>query len=77
MYPRRRIPAVSRRLAVTSSAIAAVRANGHDLEIQFVSGKWYRYRGAALHLAPLMASASKGTYFNAEIKDNYTAIGPY
>jgi hypothetical protein len=61
-------------IRVNSSAIHAV---GYDAEsgrmtIRFTSGKVYDFCGVPQHVyASLMSAASKGTYFNAYIKDRY------
>ncbi len=59
---------------VSSSSLVAV---GYDparreLEIEFVSGRVYRYFGvpAQAHQA-LMRARSKGRHFNARIRDRY------
>jgi hypothetical protein len=63
-----------RRERVSSSSITSV---GYDadiktLEVEFVSGRVYRYRGVEeeVHEAFLRAS-SKGKFFNEHIKDAY------
>jgi hypothetical protein len=59
---------------VSSTTIAAI---GYDddigtLEIEFVSGTVYRYRGVSQDLyEDLRQSPSKGAYFNRHIKDAY------
>jgi len=56
---------------VQSSNLAAV---GYDLDtatlvVQFLNGTAYQYSGVPEHeFAGLMGSASKGTYFNQNIK---------
>jgi hypothetical protein len=63
-----------RRDPVSSSSIAAI---GYDprkgvLEVEFVHGRLYRYRGveADVH-RDFRTAASKGTFFNAHIRDAY------
>jgi hypothetical protein len=59
---------------VASSTIASV---GYDedcevLEVEFVSGAVYRYRGVREEVFDLfLAARSKGTYFNWRIRDAY------
>jgi len=63
-----------RRTQVSSSAIASVGYDHdrHVLEIEFVSGAVYRYRGVSLDVfEDFRAAPSKGTFFNAHIKDAY------
>ena len=46
------------------------------LEVEFQSGAIYQYLDVrpAIH-KELMAAASKGRYFNSEIRDSYTSVG--
>lgn len=66
-----------RRTRVSSSVIASTgySARTRSLEIEFVSGRIYQYldvdRGT---YAALLAAPSKGTYFNAHIKDEYAFV---
>jgi hypothetical protein len=59
---------------VVSESIAAI---GYDddaevLEVEFVSGAIYRYRGVSQDaFEDLRQAPSKGAYFNARIKDAY------
>jgi hypothetical protein len=59
---------------VSSLSIAAI---GHDddtgaLEVEFVSGRIYRYRGVSQDIfEDLRQAPSKGTFFNQHIKDAY------
>jgi hypothetical protein len=62
------------RVAVTSSALASV---GYDidtltLEVELSSGQVYQYFGVteAVYLE-LMSSASKGQYYNQQIRNAY------
>lgn len=62
------------RVRVSSSNLASV---GYDeeqslLEVEFHSGGVYQYRGVppGVHQA-LMRASSKGSYFDAHIKDRY------
>lgn len=63
-----------RRSPVSSSVIASTGYD-HDsevLEIEFVSGTVYRYRGVSQDVFEDFRDApSKGTFFNAHIKDAY------
>jgi hypothetical protein len=59
---------------VISSVVASIAYDemSRDLEIRFVTGRTYRY----LNVPPdvhegLQSAPSKGTFFNAEIKDKY------
>jgi len=59
---------------VISSALThiAYDADSREMEIRFVTGRTYRY----LNVPPeahegLQSAPSKGTFFNAEIKDKY------
>jgi hypothetical protein len=66
-----------RRTRVTSSVIASVgyAARARRLEIEFVSGRVYQYLDVeADTFADLLAAPSKGTYFNAHIRDTYAAV---
>jgi KTSC domain len=66
------------RQAVESTTMRSV---GYDhtkqvLEVEFQSGAVYQY----LDVAPaiymeLMVAASKGRYFNSEIRDSYASVG--
>jgi hypothetical protein len=62
------------RLPVTSSSLVAV---GYDparreLEVQFVSGRVYRYFGVVPQAyEAFMRAASKGRHFNEKIRDRY------
>lgn len=59
---------------VSSSTIAAI---GYDddaeiLEVEFVSGSVYRYRGVSQDVyEDLRQAPSKGTFFNRHIKEAY------
>jgi hypothetical protein len=63
-----------RREPVSSSSIAAIGydARTEALEVEFVNGRLYRYRSveAQVH-QDFRAATSKGTYFNACIRDAY------
>ena len=59
---------------VISSALTEVRydAPSGDLDIRFVSGKIYRYFNVPPEVYEgLVAAPSKGTFFNAHIKEKY------
>jgi lysyl-tRNA synthetase class 2 len=44
----------------------------HALEVEFVSGRRYRYAGVPPHVADAFREAfSKGRFFNARIRDEY------
>ncbi len=62
------------RTPVTSSNISSIGydADSQVLEIEFNSGAVYEYSGVpAGEHAGLMNADSKGTYFNANIKNRY------
>jgi hypothetical protein len=63
-----------RREPVSSSSIAAIGydARTEALEVEFVNGRLYRYRSveAQVH-EDFRAATSKGTFFNAHIRDAY------
>ncbi|MBY5286883.1 KTSC domain-containing protein [Pseudomonas aeruginosa] len=63
------------RTPVTSSNISSIGydADSQVLEIEFNSGAVYEYSGVpAGEHAGLMNADSKGTYFNANIKNRYS-----
>jgi len=66
-----------RRTRVSSSVVASVgyAAKTRTLEVEFVSGRIYQYLDVErdTHDA-LLAAPSKGTYFNAHIKDEYAYV---
>jgi len=66
-----------RREPVSSSSIAAIGydARSEALEVEFVSGRIYRYQGveATVH-KEFRAAPSKGTYFNENIRDAYPHV---
>ena len=44
----------------------------HALDVEFVSGRRYRYRGVPPDVAQAMREAfAKGRFFNARIRDRY------
>jgi hypothetical protein len=53
---------------VESSNLAGVGSLGGDLIVVFRGGAVYRYPGAGDLLHPLLASESKGRFFNARIR---------
>lgn len=55
-----------------SSVIRHFRYRDHKLEIEFMSGRRYRYLDvpAAIYRA-LLNSASKGAFFNARIRNRF------
>jgi len=65
------------RTPVTSRSLCSV---GYDpesstLDIEFNSGKVYRYSGVpAEEHQSLMSASSHGTYFNANIRDRYPYV---
>lgn len=59
---------------VSSSSIASIGFDddSETLEVEFVSGSVYRYRGVSQAVFDAFRTApSKGTYFNAHIRDAY------
>jgi hypothetical protein len=59
---------------LASSDIAAVRYSAGDavLEVRFVAGRSYRYYGVPGELfEALLEAASKGAFFNREIRGRY------
>jgi hypothetical protein len=66
-----------RRRRVSSSVIASIGylARRRMLEIEFVSGSIYRYLdvGQATY-DDFLEAPSKGTFFNAHIKDEYSFV---
>lgn len=66
-----------RRKRVSSSMIASIgyAARSRTLEIEFVSGRIYRYFDVErdTHDA-LLKAPSMGTFFNAHIKDEYSFV---
>jgi hypothetical protein len=59
---------------VTSSSIASIGFDddSETLEVEFVSGTVYRYRGVSQDVYEDFREApSKGTFFNTHIKDAY------
>jgi hypothetical protein len=66
-----------RRKPVSSSMIASVGylARSRMLEIEFVSGSIYRYLDVDKEVYDdFMEAPSKGTFFNAHIKDEYSFV---
>jgi lysyl-tRNA synthetase class 2 len=50
----------------------AYRPEKRSLDVEFVSGRRYRYFGVPEGIASQLSSAfSKGRYFNARIRDDY------
>ena len=63
-----------RREPVSSSSIAAIGydARSETLEVEFVSGRIYRYRSVEADVyEDFRVASSKGTYFNECIRDAY------
>ena len=62
------------RISVSSSA---VRSIGYDamaaiLEVEFTSGRVYQYQGVPPeHYDKILRAESKGTYWNAHIKERF------
>ena len=59
---------------VISSALTEVKysAQSRDLDIRFVNGRTYRYFNVPPDVYEgLIAAPSKGTFFNAQIRDKY------
>ena len=47
----------------------------HALDVEFVSGRRYRYRGVPPDVAQAMREAfSKGRFFNSRILDHFTCV---
>jgi hypothetical protein len=66
-----------RRRRVSSSMIASIGylARSRMLEIEFVSGSIYRYLDVEQETYDdFLAAPSKGTFFNAHIKDEYSFV---
>ena len=66
-----------RRDPVSSTSIAAIGYNaaGETLEVEFVTGRVYRYRGVEADVfEDFRAASSKGTFFNENIKDAYPFV---
>jgi hypothetical protein len=71
-YRHKRI--VMRRVRVESSSIAAVGYDAGEvtLEVEFVTGRVYRYFGVPAYLHDAFLTApSKGQFFNTFIRDRY------
>jgi hypothetical protein len=71
-YRHKRI--VMRRVRVESSSIAAVGYDAGDatLEVEFLTGRVYRYFGVPAYLHDAFLTApSKGQFFNTFIRDRY------
>lgn len=50
----------------------AYRPGEQTLDVEFVTGRVYRYRGVPADVAAAMTAAfSKGSYFNRAIRDRY------
>ena len=63
-----------RRDPVSSTSIASIGYNAaiETLDVEFVTGRVYRYRGVEADVfEDFRAASSKGTFFNAHIKDAY------
>jgi hypothetical protein len=59
---------------VVSSSIASIafEVDTETLEVQFVTGSVYRYRGVEEQVyEKFLAAPSKGSFFNEHIKDTY------
>jgi hypothetical protein len=66
-----------RRTRVSSSVLASVgyATKTRTLEVEFVSGRIYLYLDVERDTYDaLLAAPSKGTYFNAHIKDEYAYV---
>jgi KTSC domain len=66
-----------RRRPVSSSMIASIGylARSRMLEIEFVSGSIYRYLDVGQETYDdFLEAPSKGTFFNAHIKDEYSFV---
>ena len=65
------------RTAVISSNLASVGYDSESstLEVEFVGGSVYQYFGVpAAEWEVLMQASSHGTYFNANIRNNYSYV---
>ena len=63
-----------RRDPVSSKSIASIgyNADAETLDVEFVTRRVYRYRGVEADVfEDFRAAQSKGTFFNAHIKDAY------
>jgi hypothetical protein len=63
-----------RRIHVESSSIASVGCDAAEvtLEVEFVTGRVYRYVGVPAHIHDAFLTApSKGQFFNAFVRDRY------
>jgi len=60
------------RMPSTAIRRYAYDADGHRLEIEFVTGRRYRYADVPPAIADAMTrAASKGGFFNRRIRDRY------
>ncbi|MBV9550557.1 MAG: KTSC domain-containing protein [Alphaproteobacteria bacterium] len=51
------------------------RAPAHEMEIEFISGRRYRYLAVPPEIARGMSQAfSKGQYFNQHIRDHFAFV---
>lgn len=57
-----------------SSVINDASTDDGDLIIEFKNGTSYRYTGAGDLFKPLQDASSAGQYFNAHIKNEFTAV---
>jgi hypothetical protein len=64
-----------RRIHLESSTLASAlyRPENRELEVEFRSGKIYRYRDVPRHIyLELLASPSKGRYYNSAIRNRFS-----
>jgi len=64
------------RVPVESSVLASIRYVRHLrlLEVEFRSGKFYQYSDVPKqYYSELLTAESKGTYFNANIRNRFSA----
>ena len=64
-----------KRLGVMSSNIKAIGWENDALEVEFIKGNVYRYKGVSKDIyESFMASESKGKHFYANVKTQFTGI---
>ena len=70
-------PRTPTRQAVVSRTVRSIGYRDGTLEIEFVSGKVYRYLDVPESLfQELMRAQSIGTFFNERIRDSFASEGP-
>jgi hypothetical protein len=58
-------------IPVSSSAIRAVRFDGHKLTIEFNGGRFYDHPGVPCEVYAELMASSKGRYYNRHIRGRY------